>query len=107
MNWRIYYDDATTFSDEDGSPEAAPPWGVVAVVTRNPDDPREVTSVHGPRFDYFIWDGREWWGCDYTGLIDRLAHQMAPVVRFGRTISTHDFQRIVSISVKDKLDGKN
>jgi hypothetical protein len=35
--WRIYYDDDTTQSDEDGPWEAAPAHGVVCVVVRDPD----------------------------------------------------------------------
>lgn len=36
MDWRIYYSDGTTFSDEDGPWVIAPPKGVVCVVTLDP-----------------------------------------------------------------------
>ena len=104
MDWRIYYGDGSTYSDEDGPPEAAPPWGAVAVVTRDPNDPREITSVHGTGFDYFVYDGAGWWGVDFVGLIDRLATRTAQVVCFGRTIRTADFESVIARSVKDGLD---
>ena len=104
MNWRIYYDDGSTYSDEEGPAELAYPWGVVSVVTRDPKDEREVTSVQGTGFDYFVFDGQEWWGVDFIGLVDRLASRTAEVVCFGRTINTTDYENIIAKSVKDRLD---
>jgi len=36
VEWRIYYSNGTTFSNRDGEWEAAPPLGVVCVVTLDP-----------------------------------------------------------------------
>lgn len=103
INWRLYYGDGTTYDENDGPAEEAPAWGVVSVVTRNPYDHREVISVQGTGFDYFVYDGKEWWGVDFVGLIDRLADRSAKVVCFGRTIDTHTYQEIIARSVEDKL----
>jgi hypothetical protein len=61
--------------------------------------------MQGTGFDFFIWDGAEWWGRDLIGLIDMLAHNRALVVRFGRTIQTEQFHKITGMAVGDKLDG--
>ena len=104
LRWRLYYEDGTTFSSADGDPEDAPPWGVVSAVCRDKDDPRHVNAMHGTGFDYYVWDGEEWWGVDQIGLIDRLASRKAKVVCFGRTISTTTFQEIVGRSTTDRLE---
>lgn len=105
IDWRIYYGDGSTFSSADGPPEAAPAWGVVSVACRDSQDPREIHRMQGTGFDFFVWDGIEWWGVDQIGLIDRLADRTAKVVCFGRTIPTPAFQEITRRAVKDMLDG--
>ena len=105
LNWRIYYGDGTTYDETDGPAEEAPAWGTVAVVTRNSNDPREIVSVQGTGFDYFVYDkNNDWWGADFIGLIDRLADRSAKVVCFGRTIEPHKYEQIIAKSVKDKLE---
>lgn len=101
--WRVYYADGSTISSDDMAAEETPAWGVVAVVTRDPEG--QVTSVHGPKFDYFWYDGAEWWGSDLTGLLDALARRAAQVVCMGRVLSNEDFSAIIARSVKDRLDG--
>lgn len=103
LNWRIYYGDGSTFSSDDGLPQDSPPWGVVAIVSRNGDDPREISVMMGTGFDYFVWDGVDWWGGDFVGLIDRLATRTAHVVCFGRTITTDQYQKVTQKASKDRL----
>ena len=54
MNWRIYYVDDTTFSDEDGTWEEAPADGIVCVVVRDKDYGRYV--LNGLNY-YYMPDG--------------------------------------------------
>jgi hypothetical protein len=103
VDWRIYYGDGSTYSDEDGPVEDAPAQGVQAVVTRSASDPRQVISVHG--WDYY-WQTHEgeFYGGELFGLYDALLRRCHPIF-FGRTIPTADWQAVVARSVKDKLDG--
>lgn len=89
MEWRIFYDDGSTFSDEDGTPEQAPARGVIAIVCRDPVARWVVCS----RFDYYVWRG-EWFGVDIFGLFDYLVDPGWKGVTFGRTIANEEFRKI-------------
>ena len=52
MLWRIYYDDGSTYSDEDGPFDAAPIEGVLAVVEKR----GERVSIHQGGDYYFRLD---------------------------------------------------
>lgn len=87
-SWCIYYDDGSTFSSEQGSPEDSPVAGAVLVL-----QPR----VYGRNFvgrgePFFLYrsDLGEWFACDLAGLLDQLSH-FAPLitcVRVGRWMAT-------------------
>jgi hypothetical protein len=74
MRWKIYYDGGSTFSDENGTPDQAPAFGVLAVVCE-PD----------------------LWGCgDVVGLIDYLAQPgMSKCIRFGRLVANEVYERVL------------
>jgi hypothetical protein len=101
--WRIYYSDGSTFSDAEGSPETAPPFGVVCIVQRDPDRGRSI--MHGWNWYYFNdAEGRAplWWGCDTLGLHDRLLHRMPMrAVCLGRTVANDEFQRLMAAADAD------
>ena len=103
MNWRIYYGDGSTFSEEDGTPAHAPGRNVQAIVLRYP-------SVEGQRiilqgFDYYtwdeggIWDG--WNGRDEGGLYDYLGEPGFKVVKQGRTIPDEKYHEILEAAIND------
>ena len=105
MQWKIYYDDGSVYSDLNGSPFNAPSTGVIVVVTGNSNSEREFSLVHGK--DAFYWnDDIGWWrGCDVAGLWDYLLMYHGPkAVIFGRTIRDDDFWKIVSRASKEGLD---
>lgn len=81
MEWKLYYDDGTTYSSDDGEWVAAPPWGVVGLAT--------ITDWAG----YERWEGDYYfespffnapWVSDIYGVIDFLIFtaRMNPTQRF-------------------------
>jgi len=102
VDWEIYYNDESTFSDEDGGPGDAPGSGVVAIVCK--DSLHEWVIVS--REDYYIYrhNEGEWYGVDINGLWDYLNTGGNSHVKFGRTIATKEFQRIHEIAATSKRD---
>ena len=73
--WTIYYGDGSTFTDEDGPPEAAPPRDVQAIAQPdNRPEPKNVGLTVLAGWDWWYWraDLGEWWGSDLYGLLDQL-----------------------------------
>lgn len=96
INWRIYYDDDNTFSNEDGNPEDAPPWGVIDIIQFNPVKQKK---YHQSGADFYIYRKNYWVGVDIIGLTDYLAHEKTGIVKFGRTIPTDKF-----LAIRQKAD---
>jgi len=102
VNWKIYYGDDSTFSDQDGSPWCAPARNVQVIVMSDKD--------HGWRTqagdDYYVWDCRDgetrWWGLkDRFGLYDYLIEPGYKRVLFGRTITSDRFSVIFKRASND------
>lgn len=68
MEWRIYYGDMKTYSNEDGSPKDAPPWNVQAIVQKHIESGRYITS----HYDYYVYRDDRWFGVDVAGIVDYL-----------------------------------
>jgi hypothetical protein len=100
LKWRIYYDDYTTFSSDDGTPLEAPPFGVIAIPFPNTDTGRGIVHYH----DWYFWHLRDlrWWGSDIHGLLDLLLHN-APItaIKQGRSVSNTVFARIYARALAD------
>lgn len=102
--WRIYYDDGSTFDDSMGEPEHAPSFGVVVIIGY--DEEGERMLLH--KWNYY-WTkdlkGRAiWYGSDNIGLIDQLAHDRDRNVhglKIGRTISNSDYRNFLGIAAYD------
>ena len=94
VDWRIYYDDGSTF---DGAPESAPALGVLAVVQPDPDHGRVVLS----RWDYYCFHGGEWYGHDSFGLFDCLTRPGWKRVLFGRTVPSAWFREVLKRAETD------
>jgi len=71
--WRLYYDDKSTFDDNDGSWMDAPHVGVLVLATPDVDVGRELD--HGQRGEFFAWwpGTSKPWGYDRTGILDYLS----------------------------------
>lgn len=100
MKWAVYYDDGKRFTDEDGTPEEAPAFGIVACVSPCEDMGREV--IHGWDWYFFHTDHQVFWGCDISGLLDRLLHNLpTQAVKQGRSVYTPDFKTIYKKACED------
>jgi hypothetical protein len=95
MRWCIFYDDGTTFSSEDGGPEAAPPSGVVVIATLEDGQEHPVT-LHG-KDGFFIWRDGAWWLSEAMGFWDHmLLSPGAKVVKFGRWVTHQRYDEVVT-----------
>ena len=90
MRWAVYYGDGRRFTDSDGSPADAPAWDV-QVIAQESDRVGRILIEQFEGKDYYVFRDGEWYVCDYTGLIDSLAHFPGCIVRFGRTRSDGNY----------------
>ena len=98
IDWRIFYSDRTVFDSSMGEPEDAPPHGIIAVVQADRDCGRFVLNG----WDWYYFDGTEWWGADLLGLLDRLMHNLPTRgVKQGRMASTDVWQEMMDRAVTD------
>ena len=92
LEWRIYYGDGSTFSNEDGEPQFAPAMNVQVIVVKDTAD--TINNV-GRRLwfgrDYYWWDDGEWIGGDHFGLYDYLQRPGWRRVLFGRSVPARRF----------------
>lgn len=101
MNWKIYYSDGQTFSDQDGDPEIAPFWDVQVII--QVDEEHGWFSLSGSK--YYVWDNRGlgycWWGVDDIGFVDYLKDPGWKRVLVGRTIENEEFNEIFKRAKRD------
>jgi hypothetical protein len=71
MRWIVYYGDGSSFTSEDGPPDAAPRTNVQVVV--NHSVKRGKLPWHS--VDYYCWQGNEWVPHALDGLHDYLAEK--------------------------------
>lgn len=98
-SWRVYYEDGSTFSSDDGPPERAPPFGFICAIGYDETGGRYI--MHG--WDHYCWDvaAQQWWGMDLCGLIDRLARNVVTAYKQGRTVTKTRFQEIMQAANLD------
>ena len=94
INWRIYYGDGTSYSNEDGDPFYAPSSNVQVVV-------QDGKLQRGK--DAYYWKPEMGWnGCDVLGLHDYLYQYIGPkAVLLGRSIRDDDFWETVKRAGKE------
>ena len=101
LEWAIYYDDDTVFTNLDGDVAVAPVWGV-QVVTYKDADRGWFTQTSTK---YYVWDDRgegyRWYGADDVGFIDYLQRPGWKRVLLGRTIPNKRFTEICNRAKKD------
>ena len=89
--WKIWYDDNTMFSSEDGNAIDAPVDGIQAILQWLPFE----NYVVVPSSDYYWWLGDRWAGGDSSGLERYLRKRDPnPVIIYGRWAASKLFQRI-------------
>lgn len=97
MEWKIFYDDFSTFSSVDGPPEESPALGVQAIVM--PDS--EVGRTVDAKREYYWWIDDRWDGGDIFGLFDYLSRPGFKVVRFGRSMTNESFRAVYDVAAND------
>ena len=99
QDWRIYYDDGSTFDSWQGAPQDAPAYGFICAVGYDESGQRYI--MHG--WDHYCWDAesQQWWGMDLFGLIDRLTLNRVSAYKLGRTVTKQAFQRIMARAASD------
>lgn len=99
MNWRIYYDDGSTFDDTQGSPADAPGYGVLVILIADPD----VGHMTLHSFDYYVFREGLWLGVDTFGLIDQILNNFTLLggVVAGRTVSPQHFRVLLKWAERD------
>lgn len=98
-DWRIYYDDGSTFDSLMGEPHTAPPEGFVCAVGYDETGTRYI--MHG--WDFYQWDqeGSQWWGMDRFGLHDRLRRNLVYAYKEGRTVTKKAFNDLMAAADRD------
>lgn len=98
-NWRIYYSDGSTFDSTQGAPHEAPAEGFICSVGYDESGARYI--MHG--WDYYCYDldSQQWWGCDQTGLHDRLRRNVMYAYKEGRTVTKTQHQRVMQAAHTD------
>lgn len=100
LNWRIYYDDGSTFDSSDGAPEDAPAFGVQCIVERDPDVGRIILADD----DWYYFDVKwgRWLKSDLYGMLDKLLARIDIVgVMSGR--NAQPYREIMALA-KDDAD---
>jgi len=95
LDWKIFYDDESTFDNLDGDVENAPKRGVIAVVERA----HSIGYVVHKRGDLYIyrrdWDEPRWRMMDMAGFWDHMFQPGFKCVLFGRYVSNDVYNKVV------------
>lgn len=93
FEWRVYYDDGSTFDNLEGGPADAPKLGVIAI--NQIDKHVGFATVWGKDFYPYSDDLGGWEGTDQFGFYDYLFCRPGyKVVLAGRTVPHDDFIRL-------------
>ncbi len=93
LEWRLYYEDGSTFGSNDGGPDESPVWGIVVIGQRTGDQYDKVLCSGVPWY-VFRSDLGFWQELDVVGFHDVLfnnAHNVA-AVRPGRYVPSDKFK---------------
>ena len=100
--WKIWYDDGTTYSSDDGLPEDAPVDGVQAILQWLPYDNYDII----PPNDYFWWLEDRWVSGSVSGLERCLRKRSQVILLFGRWAGSKLYYKILD-DVRKAADGGN
>ncbi len=102
LNWRIYYDNGSTFDCTEGSPLDAPYDGVLCIV--QPDILVGRCIMHGWDWYYYVPSEEQWWGSDIFGLIDQFKrHSVDTIaVKQGANVTNAAFMQVMHDAAEDK-----
>ena len=96
IKWQIYYDDGSTFSDEDGLPAEAPGHGIQIIAEADPVVGLQLQSGK----DFWIRRNDRWIGVDLVGLLDHLVS--TGHVKQGRMLTNAEFSAVQTRALSDR-----
>ena len=99
INWKIYYGDGSTFTNEDGGAEQAPCGRVICVAFYDEDNRRKICH----QADYYLWDGKRWYSADISGFMQYMQEPGFKVVKFGREIGDLKYREIMTKALNNDL----
>ena len=98
MKWIVYYDNGSSFTDEDGPPETAPRDGVQAVGIADIG----VGKLLWHSFDFYCWLDGEWVPRSERGIFDYLRQPgKEKIVLQARATSVRNFLSVYDQAVAD------
>jgi hypothetical protein len=97
VDYRIYYGDGSTYSDEDGPADQAPKRNVQTIAQRNDLVGRRIERGD----NFYVWTDHGWRGCDQFGLYDYLIEPGFKVVLFGRSLPDAEYRAVLGRACKD------
>lgn len=106
MEWKIWYDDKSTFDSTMGEPHEAPTHGFQFAVGYDVDG--KYYTMSG--WDHYRFDREthSWWGMDYHGVFDRLRfNKEIYAYKEGRTVSNKTWGEIAQAAHRDPTFKKN
>ena len=97
IEWRIYYVDGSSYSDEDGEPWYAPKSGVAAIAVRDPAVGYIILTGTREQ-DHFCydaaWDCPVWRNMNVWGFTEYMRQPGPRLVLFGEWTGNHAWQRL-------------
>jgi hypothetical protein len=90
LGWRVWYNNGTTFSNEDGLPEEAPLDGIQIIVEWLDNGQRH---YHYGR-DFYIWTGDRW-NHGYQREFDTWVRNLLKQIKYGYCTSDENYEKII------------
>ena len=93
INWKIYYEDGSTFSNKDGPPFSAPRTGVQVIIYKEEEGYSILSQA-----DYYYYEPERnefgWSHCSPEGMMLQLIRAKNPLILFGSYILTRTYTEI-------------
>lgn len=100
VQWKIWYEDGTTFTSAQGDPKDSPTHGVIAVAQADNWLGHEVITG-----EWYIYrdDVQKWMFCDSFGVKDQMIHygHVISAVRPGRYVTNFQYHEILKMTMDD------
>jgi len=98
--WCVYYDNATTFSSEDGTANDAPADGIQGIIEWRTNG---TVQIHEGG-DYYLWTG-DCWTTGGLNDLERWLKRIVPELKYGRFIANAVFQQMRQDITGDSRQG--
>lgn len=97
LQWRLYYEDGTTYDNLQGDEFNAPAVGLICIVNKDEQHGTNLVALN----DYYWFRNNMWFGGDKFGLYDYLCQMGQKKVVFGRTVSNERYHEVIKQATND------